>query len=141
MMRNHAVWLSVFLLALAVLPACAEQGRAVDEVAVGEEFVLAPEQTVVVAGEDLQLTFVEVTSDNRCPIGAECIVAGEAKCLVEVTRNGSSEPLNLVQPGSSEPPEMDYLDYTITFDVRPYPELGKEILPEDYRLHLTVNRS
>jgi hypothetical protein len=33
-----------------------------------------------------------------------------------------------------------YFGYTFTFDLKPYPVLGQEMPPEDYRLELTVSK-
>jgi hypothetical protein len=107
----------------------------------GEEIALALGQSASISGEDLEVRFVEVVSDSRCPEGAICIWAGEASCLLEITESGSIYRKVLTQLGRSEPSPTDFQDYEITFDLRPYPQLGKEIESEDYRLQLTISKN
>ena len=46
----------------------------------------------------------------------------------------------LTQPGISVPSKTDFKEYEITFDVQPYPEVGKEIQSNDYRLQLIITK-
>jgi len=139
MVRRYMLFLSVTLSMLLAISGCSEP--AIDEVTLDTEFTLSVGQSVSVAGEGLQLTFVEVVSDSRCPSGATCIWAGEASCLIELTTPESTYPKVLTQPGSSSPPEASVADYEIVFDIQPYPELGKDIQEKDYLLKLVVTRA
>ena len=139
MVRRYMLFLSVTLSMLLAISGCSEP--AVDEVTLDTEFTLSVGQSVSVAGEGLQLTFVEVVSDSRCPSGATCIWAGEASCLIEFTDSESTYSKVLTEPGLSSPPKATFTDYEITFAILPYPELGKDIQQKDYRLQLTISKT
>ncbi|EIV92030.1 hypothetical protein FraQA3DRAFT_1524 [Frankia sp. QA3] len=54
----------------------------------GEEFTLAPREVAEVDGADLDITFVGVSADSRCPAGVSCVWAGDATVeLSVVVRN------------------------------------------------------
>jgi len=133
--RTLACLLSLSALLLA---GCSEPATA--EVGLGKEVTLAVGQSAAITGEDLRIEFVEVVSDSRCPNGAKCIWAGEASCLVKIAQAGSTYEKVLTQPGLSEPTSDTFGGYEVTFDVLPYPEVGKEIKAKDYELKLTVSR-
>ncbi|MCI0438933.1 MAG: hypothetical protein L0177_07345 [Chloroflexi bacterium] len=56
----------------------------------GEEFDLRFGQTAVITPPGLQVRFVDVVEDSRCPINAVCVHAGRARILVNVTFSGVS---------------------------------------------------
>ena len=91
-------------------------------------------------GENLKIQFIEVINDSRCPQGVTCVWAGEASCLVEITDSESSHRKVLTQPGLSGPSKTDSKEYEITFDLQPYPEVGKEIQSKGYRLQLAISK-
>lgn len=45
----------------------------------------------VAFGDTLEVEFVKVISDSRCPKNVQCVWAGEAKVLVKIYRNGEFE--------------------------------------------------
>ncbi len=136
-MRRHILWVLPIILLPLSLFGCSKP--TVNEVSLDQEFTLSIGQSVAVAGENISIKFVEVISDSRCPQGATCIWAGEASCLIEVTNPESTYRKVLTQPGLSEPPQTDFQKYEITFDLRPYPQLGRETKKEDYRLDLAFS--
>jgi len=136
-MRKYVLWVWTIVSVLLVLPGCAKPTGI--EVDLGKEFTLSIGQSAAVAGEDLSVKFVEVVSDSRCPQGATCIWAGEASCLIEVTSSGSTYRKLLTQSGNSGPSQTDFLKYEITFDLEPYPQVGRETKEGDYRLQLVFN--
>jgi hypothetical protein len=104
----------------------------------GEKFTLEIGQTAAITGENLKIRFVEVVGDSRCPQGVTCIWAGEATSLIEITYADTTYRKTLTQPGSTEPPQAQFLNYTIIFDLQPYPQAGVEIANKDYRLQLEI---
>jgi hypothetical protein len=75
----------------AGLVACgASSPTKADDFALATEFTLAPGQTAKARGADLEVGFVEVTEDSRCPRDVTCVWAGEVKIRVSV-RSGSAE--------------------------------------------------
>lgn len=139
-MMQRLAFLTVVLTVL-VMPGCvveeSDRPQPTVQVALNEEFVLAMGETAEVVSEDMRVTFAEVVSDSRCPEGAQCIEAGEIVCLLEIDRGGVTDSVTVTEEGLFPRQTQEYLDYVIVFHVVPYPEMGKEILPEDYRLYLT----
>jgi hypothetical protein len=138
-MRRYVVLLAVAAALLVAASGCS--ATAVEEVPSGTEFVLSVGQSASVAGDDLQIQFVEVVSDSRCPQGATCFWMGEVSCLIELTTADSTYRKVLTQPGVSTPTEDSFGDYKITFDVQPYPEMGKPVDAKAYRLKLVISRT
>ena len=112
-----------------------------NEVNLDQEFSLSPGQSTMIAGENLVIKFVEVISDGRCPRGAICIWPGEAYCLTEITIRPESICLKvLTQPGPFKTAKTSFANYEITFDLQPYPELGKAVDKKAYHLQLVISR-
>jgi hypothetical protein len=114
---------------------------AASEVNLDQEFSLSLGQSIMIAGEGLVIKFIEVISDGRCPRGAICIWPGEANCLTEITTRLESIYLKvLTQPGPSKTSKTSFANYEITFDLRPYPEVGKAVDKKDYHLRLVISK-
>ena len=135
-------WMAIVpaLLLMAWLASCSPgQGEA--RVRLDEEFSLSVGQRARIEGEDLRIEFLEVVADSRCPKDVTCIWAGEVRCLVEIVSSGSSERVELTQPGlTSEPSRQAIKGYELSFAVDPYPQQGKQISRDGYRLRLTVRK-
>jgi hypothetical protein len=138
-MQKYLVFLAAAM-ALLLLSACRAQ-PAENKTGLGEEVSLTEGQATAIKGEPLQLKFVDVAGDSRCPTGVTCIWAGQVKCNVEMTYRDSVELQALVQSGgSSSYTSFNYKEYRIDFDVLPYPEAGKEISQSEYRLKVKVTK-
>jgi hypothetical protein len=137
-MRKYLLWSGILFVMLTILCGCGQP--VMNEVNLNQEFTLSTGQSAAVSGEDFTVKFVEVISDSRCPTGATCIWAGEASCLLEITKSQSTFSKMLTQPGLSTASKGSFADYEITFDIQPYPQLGKEIGKNDYRLQLIINK-
>jgi hypothetical protein len=98
-------------------------------------------QHAFIAGENLEVTFKEVIEDGRCPGGVTCIWAGRVTCVVELTHTGISYRMVLTEPGlTDEYSKERYEGYELAFHVTPYPEAGREIPKDMYRLHLIISK-
>jgi len=107
----------------------------------GQEFDLHIGQTVLIENEQIKFKFVEVVTDSRCAKGATCIWQGEVTCIIEITYFESLHRKTLTQPGLTQEPSKDvFKEYSITFNVQPYPELGKDIKTNEYRLQLVIEK-
>ena len=105
----------------------------------GEQFMLYAEKATVISGENLKIEFVEVVSDSRCPLGTECVQAGEAQCKMQITYLNSKTSLTFIQQGRDDM-TTDFSPFIITFQLQPYPVYGDQISKKDYRLKITVTR-
>ena len=133
----------VFLLLIVVLPlvlgGCAVSSQTVNA-KLGEEFSLKIGQTAALMNENVSIAFKEVITDSRCPKGVTCIWPGQVSCLTEVTKDGAINKLVLTLPGLSDPATESFNGYKVAFNVTPYPEAGKQIAQDEYRLVLTVSK-
>ncbi len=112
-----------------------------DGVSIGEDFSLHIGESASIKGEELQVRFLEVTEDSRCPRGVTCIWEGRAGCLVEITYRGSLDSVVLTEPGLTNfPPEQSFHEYKLSYHIEPYPQAGAEIAEDEYRLHLKISK-
>jgi len=128
--------LTVFILLLAAGFSCSSGNK----ISLGQEFTLPVGSTAAISGEDLSLKFIEVTTDSRCPTGVVCVWAGEAKCRMLVTYQGTESEVVITQPGSSAGMQNLFQKYTVSFKLEPYPESGKQIESADYKLITTITK-
>ena len=140
-MRNCSYYLVASLtivLLLSSFVGCSGEVKA----RLGEEFYLSIGQSIVITGEDLEIKFVEVSEDSRCPKDVTCIWEGRVTAVIEILTDGSSQQLELSQPGLTDAPAREtYGEYELTYRVEPYPEKAEvEIAVDEYRLILIVNR-
>ncbi len=66
MKKIYPFILSLICLTLLIAPACKSDKQAVG---LGQEFQLSPGRQTAITGEDLNIEFVWVTEDSRCPTG------------------------------------------------------------------------
>ncbi|MFC1864286.1 hypothetical protein ACFLYG_00445 [Chloroflexota bacterium] len=112
-----------------------------DTVSLGQEFSLRIGESASIRGEELQVRFLEVTEDSRCPTGVVCIWEGRVSGLLEITYRESLHRVELTEPGlTSWPPGNSFKEYMIAYHVEPYPQAGTEIAAEDYRLFLRISK-
>ena len=138
-MWKYSPCLLIVVAIVLLLSSCAGLGAM--KASLGQEFSLAIGQSSVIEGEGLQIKFLEVVGDSRCPRGVTCIWAGEVSCTVEITYRESLQRVMLTEPGmTSWPPEKPFQEYSIAYHVEPYPEAGTDIRKEEYRLHLRVSK-
>ena len=122
-----------------VLTSCApEMGGGTAKL--GKEFSLSIGESVAIKGENLKVTFLKVLEDSRCPKGVQCIWEGRARSLVSFVSNNMTE-IELTEPGLTDSlAQYTFQNYFITFHLLPYPEAGKEITADQYRLTMFVNK-
>jgi len=67
------LFLLSFVLLIPLSSGCANVAKA----SLNSQFTLAPGQTVRIQSESMDIKFIGVTGDSRCPRGVECIWAGQ----------------------------------------------------------------
>ena len=113
-------------MAVALLSACATTRGAPERRAnLDEEIRVSQGEWVRVGADELDLRFVRVTEDSRCPINARCIRAGSAKIEVEMGAPGArTTRAILVTP--DEPKGATYGAFDIAaLELQPGREIGK----------------
>ena len=106
-----------------------------------EELTLRIGQTMRISEENLTIEFLEVMEDSRCPKNVNCVWAGRAVVRVRITYSGPAQELLLTQPGlTDEYSKEDFQRYQLSYCVQPYPEQGRKIPENQYRLLLVVSK-
>ena len=114
----------------------------------GEQFELVPGQKVKLSegkrgDTDLEIKFIEVKEDSRCPLKTECVWPGEAIVVLLLQTNtasgGGVKEVSSSTNGSIPGPVIEFADYSIELlAVTPYPEAGHTIPADDYRVKMQV---
>jgi len=75
----------------------------------------------------IEVEFIRVVEDSRCPEGVDCIWAGRAVIEVRAVMDGiSSETVNLASDGGAK--SFEFGGYRIFFEkLEPYPKEGEAI--------------
>jgi hypothetical protein len=107
---------------------------------VGDEFMLSIGQEAHISGENLKIGFEDVIGDSRCPLDVTCIWEGRVNILVQLTYDDTAYNVVLNEPGLTDHAMDMFLNYSIVFHLEPYPVEAANILKEDYRLRMTINR-
>jgi hypothetical protein len=118
-----------------------QSSEGVIKATIDNEFSLDVGQIAELKGEHIILQFEGIQEDSRCPKGATCIWQGRVSSILQINDDGLSTKIVLTEPGLSyQYGKNIYKQYEFTSHVQPYPELGKKISSEDYRLFLTVKK-
>ena len=141
MVWRTKITLILMVLVVGVLLAGCTGNSGEAKAALSQQFSLSPGQSAIITGENLKIKFEAVLEDSRCPKNVTCIWEGRVRCLVQVMDNGSSEKVELTEPGlNARPVQQTHKNYRFTFHVEPYPEAGKDIAGTEYRLLLSVEK-
>ncbi|MFA6166606.1 MAG: hypothetical protein WC700_08325 [Gemmatimonadaceae bacterium] len=109
-----------------VLTACGTS----TEPQLGENFDIRLGTTVEIPDETTKVQFTDVTSDSRCPTGAQCVWAGEAVVLFTVGSN-QQVSLTLGADASKATVIVGGKQFTIVA-LKPYPKVNESIVKGDY---------
>lgn len=124
-------------LILVIAAACAT-GRV--NVPLGEPFDLRYGQTAVVENV-MQIRFVELVSDSRCPRTVQCVWAGNAEIRLEIEADGRAEVHTLNTNATLQAPnEVTAFGHRVRLvELAPYPETPAEPERSRYMARLVVN--
>jgi hypothetical protein len=136
-MRRKAPWASLAVCVLMGLYGCAP--ATIKEFSLDEPFTLFVRQKAQVA--ELQIQFLGVSQDSRCPVDVECVWAGNAQITLRVSLKDSTEETVITINSYTEPTAAVYEGFRIEFvDLRPVPRSDRPINPAEYRVTLKVSR-
>jgi hypothetical protein len=106
----------------------------------GKEFELRYGQKAVIGTENLYITFENVVEDSRCPIGYQCVWAGNGAVLLKIGMLNSNALTDTVNT-TLEPQNLYYHMYNITLKgLKPYPVADSVIKKKDYIVTLLVGK-
>ncbi len=132
---------TILVLAVSLSAACDSTTTPSHGASLNQEFELRIGSAATIENELLVVTFEAVTADSRCPIGAQCIRAGEAVVSLEAQRLPSTRaPLVL-----KTQPESDavgfFQGYAIQLlELEPQPRLGETITQGQYVATFLIRR-
>lgn len=138
-MRKWLYLILIVVVAVSLAGGCTFKPRLI-EPELGVVFDLPIGRDAEVKGEDLRLTFMEVTGDSRCPLSVECVTEGEAVYSVLFKKDGTSRTIIFTEAGLGGQGETEFLGYTVTALLQPYPNQPDDIDPADYLLRITVSK-
>ena|SRR5688572_3414500 len=120
-------------------PASCDQ-KAAAPLPLKQEFDLKLGQSVVVGEERVKINFVAVAEDSRCPEGAQCIWAGNAKIALTV-RKGNAKPTSIELNTGVTPQQTSYMGHGIKLTgLRPHPKVNSSIDKKSYVATLIVSK-
>ena len=90
-MLKRFCFLLVLVLLIPVLSGCSNPLKA----SLDTQFTLSPGQTARIDSESMNIKFIGETQDSRCATGVECIRAGDVSCDIEITKDGTKNPITL----------------------------------------------
>src|SRR5882672_10036739 len=86
--RSRLIALGIVALMLLGSGSAADGKSGTQVVRLGREFKLRARHQVTLKREGLQIKFVEVKEDSRCPADVKCVWAGNAAVRLEVSIRG-----------------------------------------------------
>jgi hypothetical protein len=119
---------SIWAVALA---ACGRDGSAAT---LNAPIQLAPGQSAVFDAGNLEVKFLAIDSDSRCPSDVACVWAGEVIVRLAVRKDHRTKEL-AVKGNESQP--VDGFVVSV-LEVLPPPKSSQRIAPADYRVTLKV---
>lgn len=127
----------MILLGVASLVGCAP--AVLKEAQLDQPFTLFVRQKATI--EDLQIRFISVPEDSRCPSDVSCVWAGNAKIVLGVSLHESTTETAITLNSNTEPAEAVYEGFRIrVVDLKPIPRSDRTINPAEYRVTLIVSR-
>lgn len=114
------------LILALVLAACGTS----TEPQLGEDFEIRLGTTIEIPDDSTRVQFTDVTSDSRCPTGAQCVWAGEAVLLFTV---GSNQQVTLTLGADASKATVIVRGKQFTLvALKPQPKVNETIVKGDY---------
>ena len=140
MLTNKVVTLFLLLMILTV-GACSStnttsptvEPNATEQLTIelGQPITVPRGETAVFPATDLNLTFVDLLFESRCPSNVQCAEAGEARISIRVSQNGAGE--ETLEMNTNPPLQQDVVmfgDFQIQLTaLNPYPEEIHQRIP------------
>jgi hypothetical protein len=105
-------------------------------------FSLKVNQVAFIESENLELKFLGVKKDSRCPTETQCIWTGLVEIIIKVKKNDQNIDLILIDRGDNNNSKTKVFDnyFVKLIEVIPYPPKNQTINTEDYSARLVVSR-
>lgn len=104
-----------------------------------KEFSIKIGTSLTIPNEKIQVKFIKVLEDSRCPKGVQCVWAGNAKVSIEIEEGNKTKAIEL--NSTVEPTEMSYAGYNFKFlQLAPYPTHPESSNKADYVVTLEISK-
>jgi hypothetical protein len=119
-----------------------ETGKEIITNRVNDTIVIGYNQIYQDIENDFKIQFDSVVNDSRCPIGSECKWAGDAEVKFEllIGENHHQFSLNTNSRHQTDTIIINQIKFKLVA-LDPYPEIGKEIRQEEYRVKITTSKA
>ena len=135
-MRLGSAVTLVSLVSLGLIAACDGDPTGPET---GEPFTLAAGERVTLEPLGTHVRFLRVAKDSRCPLGAQCVWAGDGAVVFEIApREGDSVEHTLHTTEGPKAVVLNLFELTL-LKLSPYPEVTGDIAPEDYQATLILH--
>jgi hypothetical protein len=102
-------------------------------------------QAATIDSENLQIQFLSVSEDSRCPSDVTCIQQGQVTVVLNLAQRDRNlrDSLTLTKRAAQENlARKDFAGYVVQLlDVSPYPTTTQKLKPEVYRITLLVSKA
>ncbi len=105
------------------------------------QVILKPGQSAADTQRGVEITFVKVLEDSRCPQGMLCIRAGDVQVLLEVRQGTESSQYTLTLGDLSDGSinAITVASYQVTLiQVTPFRQISQTIDPASYEITLDI---
>ncbi len=108
-------------------------------VRLNSEFTLSASQKAILKSDKLNVEFVKVLEDSRCPIGVDCVWAGNAKLQVKISKGKTSQIFELNT--GLDPKTIAFKGYKIQLvSLNPAPQADTDMTKRKYTASFIVNK-
>lgn len=109
-------------------------------VSLNTSFQLKINQTGIVEPANINITFLNITEDSRCPEGAVCVWPGQVKALFRLdTQQSQGNLFNLTLNSNKTQSEKNITGYSVKlFSIDPYPQSSKMTSINGYEATLSI---
>jgi len=129
--------LVLFLLIMTLVACRSASAPAPHTASLDQEIHLAPGKRAVLSQQGLEIEFVRVIEDSRCPSDTTCVWAGEVKVRLSIRSSpGQATQHDIVAGQNASVGEYRVL----VLRVQPEPISTRSISPDEYRATLKVEQ-
>jgi hypothetical protein len=139
-MRRFEMKLTVLPLLFLFAVAVAHPASDVNRATLNQNFDVKAGNRVVIQNEGLNISFLTVSEDSRCPENAKCVWSGNAKVVLRLSKAGQRAATINLNTGL-DPKNISYQGYDIKLiDVSPHRKTDAAISKGDYAVTLLVTK-
>jgi hypothetical protein len=109
-------------------------------VKLSKEFALNASQKAVIKSNKLNIEFVKVLEDSRCPVGVDCVWAGNAKVQIKISKGKAAAQTFEMNTGLA-PKTITFDGYKIELlTLNPAPNTDTEMAKRKYTASFIVKK-